>query len=99
MKLDIKSSLAKITPILNKIKEYSSFAFVLIALAVFAFLVLRIRTLVTAEPSQSAIDERLLVSQPVRIDPEAIERVEKLEESNIEVKALFKQARDNPFEE
>lgn len=99
MKFDVKNITAKALPLVNKIREYMPFIFILVILALFAFLVLRIRTFVTAEPSESAVTERLLVGQPVKIDEEAVERIEKLEESNVEVKALFKEARDNPFSE
>jgi len=99
MKLELKDIPAKLIPIINKLRSYLSFIFVLVVLALFAFVILRIRTLVTTEPSQDAVNERLLTGQPVKIDTEAVERIEKLEESNVEVRTLFKQARDNPFEE
>jgi hypothetical protein len=99
MKLDLKDITTKITPLLQKAREYSGFIIVLVVLGLFGFVVLRIRSYATIQPTQAAIDEKLQDLKRTRIDEDAIEKIQKLESSNIDVKALFDDARDNPFQE
>lgn len=99
MNIDLKEIPAKFAPLLQKMRQYSTFIIVLVVLGMFGFIVLRIRTYATVEPTQAAIDEKLQALQRTQVDQEAIDRIKKLESSNIDVKALFDKARDNPFQE
>lgn len=81
------------------LKRYGVFMFIIIALFVFGFLVYRIRTLATQEPSESAVTEKAGQNRPISIDKSAVEKIQQLQSSNIEIKALFDQTRDNPFQE
>ncbi len=87
------------TPLLNKIRQYAGFVIVLLVLGGFAFIIMRISYYATLEPSQTAIDEKLLNLKQTRINQEAIDKIEKLNSTNVDVKALFDEARDNPFHE
>jgi hypothetical protein len=99
MKLDLQN----IKPILIKYlafaKKYAVLIFVLVSLGVFGFLVFRIRTLASREPSEDVISEKSSKSQPINIDESAVKQVEQLQSANVDVKALFEQSRDNPFQE
>jgi hypothetical protein len=103
MKLNItlnKSSAQSLTETgIKLLKQYGVFIFVIGTLGIFGFLVFRVRTLATQEPSESAITEKAGQSRPIGIDKSAVEKIEQLQSANIEVKALFDQNRDNPFQE
>lgn len=99
MKLDTKNLQKLLLKYGLLLKKYAVFIFVLVSLGVFGFLVLRIRTLAGKEPSETAITEKTDQSRPINIDQSAVEKVQQLQSTNVEVKALFEQSRDNPFQE
>lgn len=86
-------------PFIRRVRTYISFIFLLTVLILFGFFVLRINTLVNQGPNEDFIAEKMATSKPAKIDTDAVERIENLEATNVEVRALFKQARDNPFNE
>jgi len=97
--LDTKQLTAQATQIIAFLKKYAVLIFVLIALGIFGFLVLRVRTLVSTEPSEAAIEEKIGQAKPITIDSSAVAKIQKLQATNVEVKALFDNTRDNPFQE
>lgn len=99
MKLEVKDIPAKLKPALDFLKRYLSFIVVIAALGVFGFFILRINQFSRAEPDESAVEEKLETVQRPKIDPEVIEKIEQLQDQNIQVQALFDQARNNPFSE
>lgn len=99
MNLDLKTLLGKLTPLVQKLRSYATFIVFILFLGIFGFLVFRINSLVNTEPSEDAVLEGLQTIKRPRIDEDVVEKMQQLEETNIEVKSLFEQARDNPFEE
>lgn len=99
MNLDLKKIPAFFAPALNKLKKYSGFIIVLLILAAFAFIIVRIRYYANIEPTQAEIDTKLQDLKRVQINQEAIDKIEKLQSTNVDVKSLFENARDNPFAE
>lgn len=97
--LDIGSSIRKAQIFVQKIMHYLGFVFVLIMLGLYGFLVFRINSLTTAEPTDDAITERLKTIQRPKIDKEVVDKIQNLEDNSVEVKTLFQEARDNPFNE
>lgn len=97
--LDVKS----IWPSLKKTGQtglrHITFAVVLIILFVYLFTVWRISQLAIAEPSPEDESAILAGSRIPKIDKKAIEQIGALEASNTEIKSLFDQARNNPFQE
>lgn len=98
-KLDTKNLTSQLTTVLNVFQKYSVFIAVLVAFGIFGFLINRIRVLATTEPSESALSEKLGEQKPITIDKSAVEKVQQLQATNVEVKALLNQGRDNPFQE
>lgn len=95
-----KTSISEqIKPVVRYIKKYEKFLFGLLVLLALIFLVFRINQLSTAEPSNSAIDEKLQGVTRPKIDQAVLDRIQQLQDQNVEVKALFDQARSNPFNE
>lgn len=99
MNFDIKTIPAKFTPLLNSIKEYSGFIIVLIVLTAYGFIIWQIRSYVIQSPAEIKVSEEVAKLNLPKVDEQAIQTIEQLEDSNIQVKALFENARQNPFVE
>lgn len=97
MKLPI--SLNKLQPIFSFLKRYVAFIFVVAMLLVLSFFVFRINQYSRAEPSQDAIDEKLQSVKRPRLDKNVVDKIQQLQDQNVQVQSLFDQARNNPFSE
>jgi hypothetical protein len=99
MKLEVKDIPAKLRPFLQFLKKYFSFIMAILALAVFGFLVFRINQLSRIEPDETAVLEKLETVRRPKIDQSVVDKIEQLQDQNIQVQSLFDQARNNPFSE
>lgn len=97
MNIDLKTIPAKLSPLINSIKEYSGFIIVLIVLLSYGFIIWQIRSYVVQSPSETKVSEEVLKLNLPKVDEQAIQAIEQLEDNNIQVKALFENARQNPF--
>ncbi len=97
--LNLKALTAKLSPFLDSFKRYLAFMCVIAFVCAYAFLVFRINVLARSEPGEDAVAEKLQTSKQPKIDQSAVTKLEQLQDQNIEVKALFQQARQNPFTE
>lgn len=98
-KLDLKS--IKIGPLINtfskRFGKHMVFAALLIVLLSYIFVVFRINSLANAEPDAS---QQVSVANSIpKIDKNAVNQIQSLEQNNADVHALFEQARNNPFQE
>ncbi len=99
MKLEVKDIPAKLIELLPRLRQYVVFIFILSVLGVYGFLVHQINTHSLAEPTEDALTEKLQdVRRPI-IDETVLEHIRQLEDQNVEVRALFEEARNNPFSE
>lgn len=62
----------------------------------YGFLITRISTYTQREPGVETSEQAI---QRLTIDAESIEKIQDLEDQNVEVRALFEEARKNPFSE
>lgn len=92
----IKAQLAKFKPFFSK---HGSFIAILFVLVIYLFIVWRISALAAAEPAAEAVDAALISSAVPKIDKNAIEQIQSLEQNSPQIQALFNQARNNPFQE
>lgn len=99
MKLDIKAISNKVQPFVQRVRREIVLIFILTLALVFAFLLYRINMLAQSEPSETAVQEKLKGVKRPKIDQSAIDKIQALESTNVETSTLFKQARDNPFQE
>jgi hypothetical protein len=97
--LDINDIPAMIKPLLQQLKRYIPFMFILFILLSYGFLIVRIGQLSTLQPDDEAVLQELSTIKRPRIDPEVADKLLQLEEQNIEVQSIFKDARENPFSE
>lgn len=95
-------NLDTITPKLLKAREYITkhvvIIFILFTVGVFGFMVVRIYTLSSAEPTEEQIDEKLSSYKAVRLDKAMVELFRSLDDRNISVESLFDNGRTNPFQ-
>ena len=99
MKINIKEIPTKLAPFAEKFQKYFKFIFIIFVLLLFGFLIFRINQFNRSEPDQSAIDQRLKSVARPKVDQSLIDKIQQLQDQNVQVQALFKQARDNPFQE
>jgi len=97
--LDIKALPILLKSLLQRLSKYAVIISVIAVLLIYCFLVLRINMLSQHEPSETEVNDQLKTSNRLKIDQESIAKIEKLEDQNISVQSLFKNARDNPFSE
>lgn len=99
MNLDRKTITKSVKDFIRKNKKYASFAFILLILLTYTFLVYRISKFSLAEPSTGSIEQQLQSTGKLKIDQDSINKILKLEEQNVNVQSLFEDARDNPFQD
>lgn len=71
--------------------------FLLLVAAVYGFVVWRTSVLQNAQPSASSVSSQ--VQSTPHIDQTTISKIQQLQNSSVNVNALFNQARQNPFQE
>lgn len=89
----------KFRPIINVIKRYRITLFAICFLGIYTFLVVQINVLSSREPDPAAVSSQQQTTKRLTIDQGSIDRILELEEQNIDVRSLFEQARQNPFNE
>jgi hypothetical protein len=99
MNVNLKDITKKIRPLLSKLQRYATFIFIVSFLFIYTFLVIRINILNRQEPNDDAVSDKLKTVQRPKIDKDTLAKIQELQDQNVEVQALFKQARDNPFSE
>ena len=97
--LDIQQVPAYAKKFINKIKKFMVPIFLVLVLSVNGFLIYRINQYSSQEPSPEQVSEQQNTIKRIVIDQESIDKILKLQERNIAVKSLFKDARQNPFKE
>ncbi|GAC1391198.1 MAG: hypothetical protein NVSMB46_02830 [Candidatus Saccharimonadales bacterium] len=99
MNNSMKSLTNKIEPIIHFVKKYLVFSFFVILLVIFGLLIYRINSLTRVEPNDSDVTAKLKTVQRPHIDQQTIDKIQQLQDQNIQVQSLFNQARSNPFSE
>lgn len=99
MNFELKDIPTKLKPALDFFRRYVKFIFFISMILIAVFLVFRINQFSNQVPSEDAVAERLQSVQRPRIDESVIEKIQQLQDQNIEVQSLFDQARNNPFAE
>lgn len=99
LKINFKNLPSQILLKLQKLSKYSTIIFIITVLIAYSFLIWRINNLNQAQPSDDAITEKLTITKLPKIDQSTIDKLKQLEDNSSEVQALFKQARQNPFQE
>jgi hypothetical protein len=97
-KLSLSRLADTVTAQLAPVRRYSLLVFLVIVAALYGFVVFRINTLSTAEPSTDAVDSQVKAAKVPHIDPKIVEQLQSLQDHSVSVQTLFDQARSNPFQ-
>lgn len=99
----MNTSLSKYTTSIKSaavsLSRYKLIIFVVLVLSVYGYIIFNISVLTNAQPSEERITE---LSSPIRsakIDEKVINQLQQLQDNSVSVKALFDEARNNPFQE
>ena len=79
------------------LQRYASIIFIVSVLGIYSMLIWQIGTLSRTEPSETEVSEQL--KTVTQINQESIDKIQQLRDQNVRVQSLFKEARDNPFQE
>ncbi len=100
MNLNLNSPTIKnqIVPIKNFVYRYSLILFILFVVVVLGFMTIRISYYSNLEPNEFQIEEKQTLLKPVKLDDNAVSKVNELQEKNITIESLFDNGRANPFQ-
>lgn len=88
----------KLQPIKLFVVRYAVIIFIIVAASIFGFMALQISLYSNAEPTTDQIDEKKSSLSQVRLNDEAAQKIQELEDKNINIESLFNNGRANPFE-
>ncbi len=97
--LDVKSILPIAKKYFGVVQKHLAFIFVIVVLLCYVFVVWKISSLATVEPTPEEEAAALAATAIPKVNKNAVAQIEALESSNSEVHSLFEQARNNPFQE
>lgn len=99
---ELKST-SQITPIAQRLLDFiktHAFVICVILFAILAgYILVLTNQLTKANPDQASIDSQLSGVPRPKIDESVVKTIESLEDRNIEIRAIFEEARENPFNE
>jgi hypothetical protein len=99
MKDQTKQLTARLKPYISFAKRYLGFIVFILFMLLYTVLVLRINQLSEATPTPSQVSGKQQTIANPKIDPDTLSKIQQLQSQNIQVQALFNQARKNPFSE
>jgi hypothetical protein len=98
-KIDIKTLPYQATLLVKKLQPYIFVIFLVFVGLIYGFILLRISSLRNIEPSQAAVSGQVKAARIPRIDPSVVKQINSLQDNSVSVKALFDEARNNPFQQ
>lgn len=88
----------KLQPIKLFIIRYAVIIFIIVVAGIFGFMTLQISVYSNAEPTSDQIEEKKNSLSQVKLNDEAAQKIQELEDKNINIESLFNNGRANPFE-
>lgn len=99
LNFDLKEIVPKFKLLWVKFSKHLPFVIIIVVLFVFLFVVWRINSYSTAEPTDEAVNTAEMSTKVPKVDQKAISQIQSLENNSPSVHSLFNQARNNPFRE
>lgn len=94
---DLKTQYRRAFGQLDKVKQYSLPAFIILVVAVYGFVLFRISSLQNAQPSDNEVSSQVKAAQVPKIDENTVSQLRSLQDNSVSVETLFNNARNNPF--
>lgn len=85
--------------VIHWLKRYSLIIGIILTAFLYAGLLLQINAFNRREPTDDAVTEKLQTIKRPKVDQSVVDKLQKLQDNSTDVQALFKAARDNPFQE
>jgi hypothetical protein len=89
---------AQLLKIKNLIIRYKVVVFIVIVVGIFCFMTLRIAHFANLEPTESQIENTKNSLTIIKLDPNAVQKINELQGQNINIESLFNNSRANPFD-
>lgn len=99
MNIEVKDIPVKLRGLQAKGKRYIVMGFFIFLALLYGGIIVRINMLNRQEPTEEAVTEKLQNAKRPRIDQDTINKIKELEDNSVDVQSLFKDARNNPFQE
>lgn len=99
MNIDKNTLNAKLAQSLKIGQQHLLFIVIVAFGIVYAYIIMQVSSITNTEPDETKVAEQLKTVPRPKIDKEAAQTIEGLESQNVNVQAIFDQARDNPFSE
>lgn len=99
MNIDLKTLPATVQQQFKRLLVHAKLIFGMAVIILGGFLIFEINVSMNKEPTDEQISAQLETIKRPKIDQETINKIEQLEDHNVAVQALFKRARDNPFQD
>lgn len=99
MNKDLKDLKPLLLSILRWLKRYYAIILFTIVAVVYGFIVFQINCINRQQPDDTTVSERIKQVKRPSIDKQTAEKLKNLEDNSQEVRALFQDARQNPFQE
>ncbi|MEI6237132.1 MAG: hypothetical protein WCP03_00845 [Candidatus Saccharibacteria bacterium] len=96
--MNIETIISKLQPVKIFIVRYAVIIFIIATAGIFGFMTLQISRYSNAEPTSDQIEEKKNSLKKVKLNDKAVEKIQELEDKNINIESLFNNGRDNPFE-
>jgi predicted negative regulator of RcsB-dependent stress response len=97
--LDLKKIAARLKDFKGTAIKHGAFIVLVFVLLVYVIVVWRINQLATVEPSEEQASAALDTVKVPKVDKNAINKIQSLENSSPDLHSLFNSARNNPFQE
>lgn len=98
-KPDMQAILDKAATTATVFRRYSFLIFLVFVAALYGFLLFRISSLDSQQPSTDAVSSQVKAAKIPHIDQKVVDQLQSLQDNSVSVKALFNQARNNPFQQ
>jgi hypothetical protein len=96
--IDLKNLPQLVGESAQKLARYVPVMFIVLVALVYGFVLLRITMLANAQPADADVTGEISQLTP-HIDKNAVQQLQSLEDNSVNVQALFKSQRSNPFGE
>ena len=95
--LDTKTIISKLTIYGQKIRPYGFLVFIVFVAGLYGVVLLKINNIVSEQPSSDDVTSQVQAAKVPHFDTVVINQLKSLQDNSVSVQALFKDARDNPF--
>ena len=100
MKYSLPQKISKpVNHTLQNVVRYRVMIFMLLVACVYGYVIYTISSLASAEPTPDQVSQQTSPIKSTKIDKKVIQQLQQLQDNNVNVKALFDEARSNPFQE